>query len=156
MFKYRFNAILQLRENERDTVRGLVAEAYEALRQIELRREELRSERKNHELESSQRRAGTLSMDRLLADGRYDLQLAADDAQIVAASQKIEVELQRRQQLLADANAAVRQMEILRDNELASWNTRQAKIAQANLDEIAARRQRTHSQKFGDEGSREF
>lgn len=156
MFKYRFNAILQLRENERDTVRGLVAEAYEALRQIELRREELRSERKNHELESSQRRAGTLSMDRLLADGRYDLQLAADDAQIVAASQKIEVELQRRQQMLADANAAVRQMEILRDNELASWNTRQAKIAQANLDEIAARRQRTHSQQFGDEGSREF
>jgi len=156
MFKYRFKSILQLRENERDTVRGLVAEAYAALGQIELRRKELRLERQNLEQESGQRRAGTLSMDRLLADGRYDLQLATDDAQIVAASQKIEVELQRRQQLLADANAAVRQMEILRDNELATWNTHQAKIAQANLDEIAARRQRTNSLHVGFDGSREF
>jgi flagellar protein FliJ len=145
MFKYRFNAILQLRENERDAARGLVAEAFEALRQIDVRRQELRAERASLDDVSGQRRTGVLSMDRLLSDGRYERQLAAEDAQMAAASQKIELELQRRQQALANANAAVRQMEILREKEAASWEAHQAKLSQANLDEIAARRQQTNT-----------
>lgn len=153
MFKYRFNAILQLRESERDAARAMVAEAYEALNQIDLRRKEIANERKAMALENGQRRSGSLSMDRLLSDGRYDLQLAAEDAEVLATWQKIDVELQRRQQLLADANASVRQMEILREKEEGAWNETQEKIAQANLDEIAARRQRTSS-RHADDGVR--
>jgi len=145
MFKYRFKTILQLRENERDVARAQVAEAYEAIRQIAIRREAIAAERKSLGTESDHRRIGSLSMDRLLSDGRYERQLAAEDSQAVAAAESIEQELQRRQQVLSAANASVRQMEILRENDRESWNSHQAKIAQDQLDEIAARRQRSSS-----------
>jgi flagellar export protein FliJ len=150
MFKYRFKTILQLRENERDAARAQVAEAFEALRQISIRREAIAAELKGLGNESGQRRLGTLSMDRLLSDGRYERQLAAEDSQAVAAAEKIEQELRRRQQVLSAANASVRQMEILRDKDRESWDFHQAKIAQDQMDEIAARRQRS-----GNRGSSE-
>jgi flagellar export protein FliJ len=139
MFRFRFAAVQQLRENERNIARASLAEAYEALRQIEIRRDELAAERASLDRASSTRRTGTLSIDRLLSDGRYERQLAAETAQVVATVQKIEAEVARRQSLLTEANAAVRQMELLAEKELAVWNESQAKISQANLDEIAAR-----------------
>ena len=151
MFKYRFQSILKLRENERDEARGLVAEAYEAIRQIESRREDLTAERTLLGQNTIQRRAGTLLMDRLLADGRYDMQLASDDAQLVVAKEKIELELHRRQQVLTNANAAVRQLEILREKEILESDAKQLKIAQRNLDEIAARRSRLRAVREDDE-----
>jgi len=151
MFKYRFQSILKLRENERDEARGLVAEAYEAIRQIESRREDLTAERTLLSQNTIQRRAGTLLMDRLLADGRYDMQLASDDAQLVVAKEKIELELHRRQQVLTNANAAVRQLEILREKEILESDAKQLKIAQRNLDEIAARRSRLRAVREDDE-----
>jgi len=143
MFKYRFDAVLKLREEERNAARAMIAEANEALRQIEERRQQLADERSQLTLSSTVRRSGPLSMDRLLADGRYDRQLAADDTQMLAAKEKIEIELERRQQALVIANVAVRQIEILRDKDVALWVAAQEKIAQSNLDEIAARRTRT-------------
>ena len=139
MFKFRFATVLQLREDERDVARASVAEAYEALRQIEIRRDELIAERNSLDRESALRRTGILSVDRLLSEGRYERQLAAETTQVIATGVKIEAEIVRRQSLLTEANAAVRQMELLRENELAVWTELQAKIAQANLDEIAAR-----------------
>ena len=142
MFRFRFEAITRLRENERDVARASLAEAIEAMRQIEFRRQELADERALLDRDSARRRKGTLSIDRLLSDGRYERQLAADDHQVTAAGQKIEAELIRRQAILADANAGVRQMELLKERELASWTQAREKIEQANLDEVAARGQR--------------
>lgn len=147
-FKFRFDAILRLRENERDAARASLAEAYDALRQIEIRRQELAAERKLLDAASSQRRSGSLSIDRLLSDGRYERQLAFDDSQALAAAQKIEAELTRRQAVLAAANASVRQMELLREKEIAAWTQAEAKIEQATLDEVASRGRRTHAALF--------
>ena len=143
MFRFRFDAITRLRENERNAARASLAEAIEAMRQIEIRRKEIADERSSLERDSAQRRTGTLAVDRLLSDGRYERQLAFDDNQIVAAGQKIEEELLRRQAILAQANAGVRQMELLKERELAAWTFKQDKMEQANLDEVAARGQRT-------------
>jgi len=143
MFRFRFDAITRLRENERDAARASLGEANEAMRQIELRRKEIAEERSALERDSAQRRTGTLAVDRLLSDGRYERQLAFDDNQIVAAGQKIEEELLRRQAILAQANASVRQMELLKEREFAAWTFAQEKVEQANLDEVAARGHRT-------------
>jgi len=143
MFRFRFDAITRLRENERNAARASLAEAIEAMRQIEIRRKEIADERSSLERDSAQRRTGTLAVDRLLSDGRYERQLAFDDNQIVAAGLKIEEELLRRQAILAQANAGVRQMELLKERELAAWTFKQDKMEQANLDEVAARGQRT-------------
>jgi flagellar export protein FliJ len=142
MFRFRFEAITRLRENERDAARASLAEAIEAMRQIELRRKELADERTALDRESERRRTGTLSIDRLLSDGRYERQLAADDHQVVEAGKRIEAELLRRQAIVAEANAGVRQMELLKERELSAWNSAHEKIEQANLDEVAARGQR--------------
>ena len=148
MFKFRFETILRLRENERDVARASLGEAYEALRQIEFRRAEIAAERQALDTQSLSRRVGSLSIDRLLSDGRYERQLAMDDSQAKAAAEKIEAELVRRQSVLAMANASVRQMELLREKELAAWTQAQAKAEQANLDEVAARGRRTHASLF--------
>ncbi len=139
MFKFRFATVLQLRENERGVARAAMAEAYAALRQVEARRDELVAERSLLDSDSLQRRSGTLSVDRLLSDGRYERQLAADLTQLKATAEKIEAEITRRQTMLTEANAAVRQMELLKEKEQLAWNELQAKISQANLDEIAGR-----------------
>lgn len=144
MFKFRFDSIVRLRENERDVARVSLAEAYEALRQIENRRQELAQVRTTLDRESGLRRTGTLSVDRLLADGRYERQLAAEVAQLTATAEKIEAELIRRQAVLAEANASVRQMELLKEKEWADYVASQERLAQANLDEIAGRSHRTN------------
>lgn len=138
-FKFRFDVIQQLRENDRDIARASLAEAYEALRQIEVRREEIAAERRLLDADSARRRTGTLSVDRLLSDGRFERQLAADDAQAALAAEKIEAELARRQAVLAAANASVRQMELLKEKDQLAWVEAQLKAEQSNLDEVAAR-----------------
>lgn len=138
-FKFRFDVIQKLRENERDVARASLAEAYEALRQIEIRREEIATERRSLDADSARRRTGTLSVDRLLSDGRFERQLAADDAQAAIAAQKIEEELARRQSVLAAANAGVRQMELLKEKDQLAWVEAQMKSEQLTLDEIASR-----------------
>ncbi|MGV3483616.1 MAG: flagellar export protein FliJ [Planctomycetaceae bacterium] len=139
MFKFRFDSIVRLRENERDAARASLAEAYEAMRQIEIRRKELTDARAALDQESLLRRSGRLSVDRLLSDGRYERQLTAELAQISMTAEKVEAELIRRQTVLTEANAAVRQMELLKERELAAYTLAQEKISQANLDEIAGR-----------------
>ena len=138
-FKFRFDVIQKLRENERDVARASLAEAYEALRQIEVRREEIAAERRLLDSDSARRRTGTLSVDRLLSDGRFERQLAADDAQAALAAEKIEAELARRQAVLAAANASVRQLELLKEKDQAAWVEAQLKAEQSTLDEVAAR-----------------
>lgn len=139
MFRFRFDPIVRLRENQRDAARAALAEAYEALRQIENRQQELAEARSTLDRESALRRTGKLSVDRLLSDGRYERQLAAEVAQIAITAEKIEAELSRRQTALSEANASVRQMELLREREWAAYVLAQEKLAQANLDEIAGR-----------------
>ncbi len=142
MFKFRLESLIRLRENERDVARAAVAEAYSALQQINQRLESLAKERAELDRSSLIRRQGTISVDRLLSDGRYERQIAGDVAQIRTTGERIEAEILRRQAVLAAANAGVRQIELLREKELAKWHEAQAKITQANLDEVAARRQR--------------
>lgn len=144
MFRFRFDSIVRLRENQRDAARASLAEAYEALRQIESRQQELAEARSALDRESALRRTGTLSVDRLLSDGRYERQLAAELAQVAVTAEKIQAELIRRQTVLTEANASVRQMELLKEKEWAAYLVAQEKLAQANLDEIAGRTMRTN------------
>ena len=145
MFKFRFDSLVRLRENERDAARASLAEAYEAMRQIENRRMELIKAREALDQESLLRRSGRLAVDRLLSDGRYERQLTAETVQITATAEKVAAELMRRQAILAEANASVRQMELLRDRDFAAYTLAEEKAAQANLDEIAGRRHRTRN-----------
>jgi flagellar FliJ protein len=148
--KFRFETILKLRESERDEARASLAEAHEAMRQIEGRLEELTQERASLESAGSSGRTGALSVNKLLSEGRYERQLSAEIAQAKVTAEKIETEMMRRQVMLSEANAAVRQMELLKEKDLLAWSANQERITQSSLDEIAGRLGRGRSSLFDD------
>ena len=76
-FQYRFATILQLRRRQRDEVGAAVGQAHQAIRHVDEQSEAIRQERQRLRENSQQQRVGSLSVDGLLVQGRYDLQLQA-------------------------------------------------------------------------------
>ncbi len=140
MFRFRFETLIRLRQSERDTARGALAEAAEALDRIDRQRQELQRQRAGVDRISRQMRSGMVIVDNLLSHGRYVTQLAAEDAGLVTARETIQAELNRRQLRLAEAITEVKRLELLREREQRTWMLEQAKKSQASMDELAARR----------------
>ncbi len=145
MFRFRFQPLIQLRENERDAARSALADAFTALAQLEHRLAELEDERKSLDQQSSKQRTGAISVDRLLSHGRYERQLAAEIVQVRTTIEKVEAEIVRRQLVLTEANSGVRQMELLKQRELEAWQFAVAKTEQASMDEFASQAHRRRS-----------
>ncbi len=142
MAKFRFETVLRLRESERDQARSFLSEAYEALRRVEERQQELQGERNQLIADGLRRRTGMLSMESLLSDGRYELQLDAELKQLRDATAQIQAEIERRQAAVTSANTAVRQLEILKENDRKALELKHEQIVQGYMDEVAARRAR--------------
>ncbi len=142
MPKFRFETVLRLRETERDQARSHLSEAYEALRRVEEREQQLSQERQQLLIEAQRRRTGTLSIESLLSDGRYELQLEAECRQLRDAASQIQAEIERRQAAVTAANTAVRQLEILKEHDRKAIEIKQDKLVQGYMDEVAARRAR--------------
>lgn len=142
MAKFRFDTVLRLREAERDQARSILSEAYEALRRVEERQRELQIERTQLIADGLRRRTGVLSMESLLSDGRYELQLDSEINQLLDAASQIQAEIERRQAAVTAANTAVRQLEILKENDRLALNQKLERIVQGHMDEVAARRVR--------------
>jgi flagellar protein FliJ len=139
MFKFRFQSLLQLAISQRDTARSSLAEALEAMERLQQQCQQLAEARRSLINDPGVARVGTVRVDGLLAQGRYERQLAIEAAQVAAAEAQIELEIERRRLALQAADMELRRLELLRDKDRLEWDQRRSKAEQAMLDEIAAR-----------------
>lgn len=139
-FVFRFEAVLRLRENERDVCRAHVAEAQRALDIMDGQIETVDRSRGELRGELHGALVGRVSVEQLLSRGRYDLQLDAERRGLVVQRQQIVAELERRQQRLMMAEQECRKLERLREVAAERHQIEQLKRQQAALDEMATLR----------------
>ncbi len=141
--RFRFQPLLDLRIAQRDAVRGELAEAIEAQNRLREQREQLAKQREQTMRDDSISRVGQLRLDSLLAQGRYERQLAIEQNQLKAAEAQIETEVERRRAVVQLAETEVRRLELLKEKDRIALYALQLKAEQATMDEIAARSRET-------------
>ncbi len=137
--RFRFQPLLDLRIAQRDSVHGELAEAMEAQHRLREQREQLARQREQMMRDDSVSRVGQLRLDSLLAQGRYERQLAIEQNQLKAAEAQIEAEVERRRAVVQLAETEVRRLELLKEKDQIALQALQLKAEQATMDEIAAR-----------------
>lgn len=139
-FTFRFEAVLRLRENERDACRARVVEAQRALDIMDQQIGTVDRSRGDLRSEVQGALVGRVSVEQLLSRGRYDLQLDAERRELVSQRGQIQAEVERRQQRLTVAEQECRKLERLREIATERHQTEQLKRQQAALDEMATLR----------------
>lgn len=149
-FVFRFEAILQLRNNERDAARLYVADAQRALDIMDERIEAVQRTRAAIRDEANRALVGRVTVDQLLSRGRYDLQLDAEQRELVLQRGQIHLEVERRRQRLTIAEQECRKLERLREIMAERYEAEQLRVQQHALDEMATLRAARRSD--GDSG----
>jgi len=139
-FQFRFAVILQLRRRERDEAGAAVGQANEAIGRIDDQSEAIRVQRQALREGASQNRVGDVSVDALLARGRYDLQLQAEIHALSDTRAKLVQELERRQLALVAAEAEVKRFERLEEKERTASYAEALRREQAEADDATATR----------------
>ena len=139
-FQFRFKSILQLRRRERDEAGAAVGQANAAIGRIDEQCKAIQSERQAILEGESRQRVGSVSVDALLARGRYDMQLQAEIQSLAETQAELIKELERRQGALVASEAEVKRFERLEENERAACHALQLRREQAEADDATARR----------------
>lgn len=138
-FQFRFASILQLRQQARDDAGMAMGQAIAAIKRIDDHRNEIESERQTLR-QMDQTRIGNVSVDSLLAGGRYDLQLLTQLESLAQTKTQLLQELDRRRQALAAAEAEVKRFERLEAKDRQRFLAEQAKCEQAEIDDATLRK----------------
>ena len=139
-FQFRFATILQLRRRERDEAGAAVGQAHEAIHRIDLQTDEIERERTTIRENSQQQRLGAVSVDGLLVQGRYDLQLQARLQTLRNTRGELVQELHRRQHALVAAEAEVKRFERLEEKDRRAFQTALLRRQQAESDDATSSR----------------
>lgn len=134
-FRFRFAFLLDLRRRERDEAGASVGQATEAIQKVDDQINELNQCREELKRQQADIRVGSISVDRMLSSGRYDLQLQADVAGLLDTKQKLNQEFLRRQALLAVAQGEVQRFEKLEERAREEYRFEQLKQEQAEADD---------------------
>jgi flagellar FliJ protein len=137
-FRFRFATLLKLRENERRQRQIELAQALEAERLLKSQAESIAAEISTAKV--SVRNAsspGEVPVDSLLELQRYSLQLAAQAAAIAEQLGRIRAEVDRRRQIVVEADRQVRTLEKLRDKQAEAFRSAAEQEEQKRIDEIA-------------------
>jgi flagellar FliJ protein len=140
-FKFRLATLLRLRNAARDERRGQLAEAYRADEIIQEKQRQLAEEL--DAIGRQQREAsgpGPIDVDRLLSDQRYAFLLAAQQGHTERQRVLLAAELERRRQLLMEANREVRVLEKLEERQRERHQEEENRREIKQVDEIAQRR----------------
>jgi len=140
-FKFRLATLLRLRNAARDERRGQLAEAYRADEIIHQKHRQLAEELAA--IQKQQREAcgpGPVNVDRLLSDQRYAFLLAAQQGHTERQRLLLAAEIERRRQLLMEANREVRVLEKLEQRQRERHQEEENRLDIRELDEIAHRR----------------
>lgn len=139
-FKFRLATLLRLREETRDQRRAELAEAYHA---DDLLRQQIQeADEAISELLDQCRKAagpGVVDIDRLVAAGRYELTLRAQQKELAGQRERVVAEIQRRRQTLVEANREVRVLEKLREKQARRYREKENRLEVKRLDEVAGR-----------------
>jgi flagellar FliJ protein len=139
-FQFRFQAVLELRRRERDQAGAAVGQADAAIRKIDDQIAAVRGERGQLRQETSASLRGTLSVDALLSQGRYDLQLQAQTESLAQARNQLVEERARRHQQLIEAEAEVKRFERLEQRQRDAYLSEQRSREQSESDDATGRR----------------
>ena len=138
-FHFRFAPILQLRQQARDDAGMAMGQAIAAIKRIDEQSSEIETQRQTLR-QNDQTRIGNVSVDSLLAGGRYDLQLLTQLESLAQTKNQLLQELDRRRQALVAAEAEVKRFERLEEKDRQQFVVEQAKREQAELDDATSRK----------------
>ncbi len=134
---FRLQTVVRLREARRDATRAHLADALRAAEVIEGRQADLKQS--FTELTEQRRRASeTADTAWLLNAGRYELVLRGDERTLEENATKIEQEIERRRQAVAEAERELRALELLREKHERQQQIEAAKREAKRLDEFAS------------------
>lgn len=137
-FHFRLETLLRLRLADRDQRRAELAKAQRAEDTLVAQADTLaREQAQTQELSRKLAAPGTADVDRLIASHRYELVLRTKAQQLAGQIAQVRAEIERRRQLLVEADRQVRVLEKLRENQRAAHNLREDKREQDQLDELA-------------------
>ncbi|MGA2032787.1 MAG: flagellar export protein FliJ [Thermoguttaceae bacterium] len=140
-FQFRLATLLRLREVTRDQRRAALAEAYRVDAVLRERLGRVVAEIEALKAECRQAAApGAVDVQRLVQAQRYELALRLQHAQIARQCETVAAEIQRRQQMLLEANRDVRTLEKLRDRQAEKHALEQQRQDAKRMDEIAQQR----------------
>ena len=134
-FRFRFAFLLDLRRRERDEAGAYVGQATEAILKVDQEIDEVNLQRQELKKHQADIRVGSISVDRMLSSGRYDLQLQADIAGLMETKDQLNQEYLRRQALLAIAQGEVQRFEKLEERARADYQAEQLRQEQAEADD---------------------
>lgn len=139
-FRYRFESLKRIHETVRDEARKRLAEARRALEIIDQRIADTDVEKQALREQRKALLTGTLSVDYLLDQGRYDLQIDVNRRDLQDQRQQIDEEVERRQQRLILAEQECRKFEKLEEIARSEFQAELLRREQAELDELAGQR----------------
>jgi len=137
-FRFRFASLLQLHRNRRDEAGAQVGKAQQAIARVDQQTERLTLQRGELQGDSQYSRVGDVSVDQMLAHGRYDAMLLADLQSLRETRAQLEQELARRQEILVQAETEVKRYERLEASDRLSYQYELQKRQQAEFDEAAS------------------
>jgi len=137
-FRFRLETLLRLRLADRDQRRAELVKAQRAEDTLLAQAEALaREQTQTHELSRNLASPGAADIDRLIAAHRYELVLRTKAQQLAGQIQQVKTEVERRRQVLVEADRQVRVLEKLREKQQAAHTIREEKHEQKELDEQA-------------------
>lgn len=145
-FRFRLETLHRLRTAERDRRRAELAQAHQAAEILDQQRTQIEAEQEATKEEARRLVSpGSADIDALLRVHRHELILKAELRQLAAQRAQVEAEIQRRRQVLVEADRQVRVVEKLHERKLAEHHKKEDRIEVRLLDEmgsIAANRAR--------------
>lgn len=140
-FRFRLETLKKIHESTRDERRRHLLEAQQAHDTLQTRLDELRNDLVGaKQLTSQTLSGGTVNVDRLLDDQRYELVLLAEQQMIRQQSKSVAEEIDRRRQTLVAADREVRVLERLRETQKERHDAETALREQQVIDEVATLR----------------
>jgi flagellar export protein FliJ len=137
-FHFRLETLLRLRLADRDQRRAELAKAQRAEVTLLAQSDALACEQvETQELTRKLAAPGTADVDRLIASHRYELVLRTKAQQLAGQIQQVRAEVERRWQIVVEADRQVRVLEKLRERQQLAHNVGEAKHEQKQLDEQA-------------------
>ncbi len=138
--QFRFAALLQWRERQRDEAGAAVGLAVQAINHVDEQRLELMNQLAEVKSSPELNRVGDLSINRLLADGRYSMQLEIEIRTLDDTRRQLVEALHARQEKLVLAEAEVKRFERLKEIDREAEEKEYQRREQLSIDETVTNR----------------
>lgn len=137
-YEFKLEGVRRLRESHRDALRGQLADALKAAEKLQSQAENIETEISDlTELRRAESKNANFQVSRLLDAQRYEAQLRLDLRGLEEQAKQVEVEIQRRRELVVAAEREVRMLDILDERARQSHRQLMQRREQSELDETA-------------------